>query len=57
MVWIGMDALHERVAAKTAKLSRLRLRAPGRLANLEHVHDLELTAPSNAIEGNPLIAV
>ena len=57
MVWIGMDALHERVAAKKAELSRLRIRAPGRLANLAHVHDPTLTCTAKAIEGNTLIAV
>ncbi len=51
-----MDALHEQVAAKKAELDRLRARAPGGLANLEHVHDLELTYTSNAIEGNTLTA-
>lgn len=44
------------VAAKKTELDRLRPRAPGGLANLEHSHDLELTYTSNAIEGNTLTA-
>ena len=52
----GMARLREQVAAKQAELDRLRARAPGGLANLEHVHDLELTDTSNAIEGNTLTA-
>ncbi len=52
-----MDAMIEIVAAKQAELARLRRRAPAGLANLEHVHDLELTYTSNAIEGNTLTAV
>lgn len=51
-----MDTLREQVAAKQAELARLRARVPGGLANLEHVHDLELTYTSNAIEGNTLTA-
>jgi len=51
-----MDILRERVAAKKAELDRLRARLPGGLSNLEHVHDLELTYTSNAIEGNTLTA-
>ena len=51
-----MDELRERIAAKKAELDRLRARAPGALANLEHAHDLELTYTSNAIEGNTLSA-
>ncbi len=44
------------VAAKKAELDRLRPLAPHGLGNLEHVHDLELTYTSNAIEGNTLTA-
>ncbi len=51
-----MDELRAAVAAKKAELDRLRGRAPGALGNLEHVHDLELTYTSNAIEGNTLSA-
>ena len=51
-----MDTLQEQVAAKKAELDRLRGVAPGGLGNLEHVHDLELTYTSNAIEGNTLTA-
>src|SRR6266851_3332984 len=42
------------VEEKKAQLDRPRPR--GGLANLEHVHDLELTYTSNAIEGNTLSA-
>ena len=51
-----MDKLRAAIAAKKAELDRLRGRAPGALANLEHAHDLELTWTSNAIEGNTLSA-
>jgi Fic family protein len=51
-----MPDLHARIAAKKAELDRLRPRAPHGLGNLEHVHDLELTYTSNAIEGNTLTA-
>lgn len=51
-----MDTLRQQVAAKKAELDRLRARSPGGLGNLEHVHDLELTYTSNAIEGNTLTA-
>src|SRR5882757_9142514 len=51
-----MDALLARTAAKKAELDRLRPQSPKRLLNLEHVHDLELTYTSNAIEGNTLTA-
>jgi len=51
-----MDNLQEQIAAKRAELDRLRARTPHGLANLEHVHDLELTYTSNAIEGNTLTA-
>jgi Fic family protein len=52
-----MDKLIEGIAAKKAELDRLRPRAPGGLANLEHSHDIELTYTSNAIEGNTLTAL
>jgi Fic family protein len=51
-----MDSLIQAVAAKKAELDRLRPRALGGLANLEHSQDLELTYTSNAIEGNTLTA-
>jgi Fic family protein len=51
-----MDKLLERIAAKKAELDRLRPRALRGLSNLEHVHDLEITYTSNAIEGNTLTA-
>src|SRR5665213_2285982 len=51
-----MDKLLEHIAAKKAELDRLRPLAPQGLNNLEHVHDLELTYTSNAIEGNTLTA-
>jgi Fic family protein len=51
-----MDELRDAIASKKAELDRLRGRAPGLLANLEHAHDLELTYTSNAIEGNTLSA-
>ncbi|MGC2524849.1 MAG: Fic family protein [Stellaceae bacterium] len=51
-----MDGLRAGVAAKKAALDRLRPQFGGGLANLEHVHDLELTYTSNAIEGNTLSA-
>jgi len=44
------------IAAKKAKLDRLRPVIGAGLGNLEHVHDLELTHTSNAIEGNTLSA-
>jgi Fic family protein len=46
----------EQIAATKADLDRLRRLAPRGLSNLEHVHDLELTYTSNAIEGNTLTA-
>jgi Fic family protein len=52
-----MNDLHQQIAAKKAQLDRLRAQAPHTLDNLEHVHDLELTYTSNAIEGNTLNAV
>jgi Fic family protein len=51
-----VDKLLEQIAAKKALLDRLRPLAPHGLSNLEHVHDLELTYTSNAIEGNTLTA-
>lgn len=51
-----MDDLSQIIAAKQAELDRLRRRAPGSARNLEHVHDIELTYTSNAIEGNTLTA-
>ena len=45
-----------RIAAKKAELDRLRPVVGAGLGNLEHVHDLELTYTSNAIEGNTLSA-
>ncbi len=52
-----MDTLLDRIAKKKAEFDRLRLLAPSGLSNLEHVHDLEITYTSNAIEGNTLTAV
>jgi len=51
-----MDDLGARIAAKKAELDRLRPVVGAGLGNLEHVHDLELTYTSNAIEGNTLNA-
>jgi Fic family protein len=51
-----MDELLARIAARKAELARYRTKAPHALDNLEHVHDLELTYTSNAIEGNTLSA-
>ena len=51
-----MEKLIERIAARKAELDRLRPLAPRGLSNLEHVHDLEITYTSNAIEGNTLTA-
>jgi Fic family protein len=51
-----MDDLMARIAAKKAELDRLRPVVGAGLGNLEHVHDLELTYTSNAIEGNTLSA-
>ena len=51
-----MPTLLARIAAKKAELDRLRQRAPFGLNNLQHVHDLEITHTSNAIEGNTLTA-
>src|SRR6478672_5741293 len=51
-----MDELIARIAAKKAAFDRLWATAGGGVGNLEHVHDLELTYTSNAIEGNTLDA-
>jgi Fic family protein len=51
-----MDDLPARIAAKKAELDRLRPVVGAGLGNLEHIHDLELTYTSNAIEGNTLSA-
>ena len=51
-----MNTLDQDIAAKKAELDRLRRLAPRGLDNLEHVHDIELTYTSNAIEGNTLTA-
>jgi Fic family protein len=51
-----MSNLPEQIATKKAELDRLRAQVPEALSNLEHVHDLELTYTSNAIEGNTLSA-
>ena len=51
-----MDDLGARIATKKAELDRLRPVVGAGLGNLEHIHDLELTYTSNAIEGNTLSA-
>ena len=51
-----MDKRRARITAKKAELDRRRRQFGARLGNLEHVHDLELTYTSNAIEGNTLTA-
>jgi Fic family protein len=51
-----MDDLGARIAAKKAELDRLRRVVGAGLDNFEHIHDLELTYTSNAIEGNTLNA-
>jgi Fic family protein len=51
-----MNDLPQQIAAKKGELDRLRAQSPHALGNLEHVHDLELTYTSNAIEGNTLDA-
>jgi Fic family protein len=51
-----MDRLRRQIATRKSELDRLRARSPRALGNLEHVHDLELTYTSNAIEGNTLSA-
>src|SRR5713226_8844977 len=50
-----MDNLLERIAAKKAELDRLRPLSPGGLGNLEHIHDLELTYTSKAIDHHEAI--
>lgn len=45
-----------RIAAKKMELDWLRPLVGAGLGNLEHIHDLELTYTSNAIEGNTLNA-
>ena len=56
-LWERMDDLLASIAAKKARVDRLRPLSPGTLANLEHYYDIELTYTSNAIEGNTLSAV
>src|SRR6516165_9100847 len=51
-----MDDLMARIAANKMELDRLRPMVGAGLGNLEHIHDLELTYTSNAIEGNTLSA-
>jgi hypothetical protein len=51
-----MDKLQEQIEAQKAELETLRPLSPGGLSNLEHIHDIELTYTSNAIEGNTLTA-
>jgi Fic family protein len=51
-----MDELHARITAKKAELDKLRPRLRAGLGNFEHVHDIELTYTSNAIEGSTLTA-
>ena len=52
-----MEKLLRSITEKKAELDRLRPLAPKGLDNFEHVHDLELTFTSNAIEGNTLDAI
>ncbi len=52
----AMDKLLQQITARKAELDQRRALSPAGLANLEHVHDLELTYTSNAIEGNTLTA-
>jgi len=52
-----MDARLSSIAAKKARLDKLRPLSPEALANLEHYYDIELTYTSNAIEGNTLSPV
>jgi Fic family protein len=51
-----MDERRARITAKKAELDQRRRQPGAGLGNLEHVHDLELTYTSNAIEGNTLTA-
>jgi Fic family protein len=52
-----MDGFFEAIAAKRARLDRLRPLAPEAIAKLEHYYNIELTYTSNAIEGNTLSPV
>ena len=52
-----MDDVLVSIAAKKARLDKLRPASPKALANLEHYYDIELTYTSNAIEGNTLSPV
>ncbi len=52
----ALESLRRQIAINRTELDRLRARSPHALGNLEHVHDLELTYTSNAIEGNTLSA-
>lgn len=52
-----MDELLTSVAAKKARLDKLRPLSSQALANLEHYYDIEISYTSNAIEGNTLTAV
>jgi Fic family protein len=52
-----IDSLLRQIAAKKARLDRLRPLSPEALSNLEHYYDLEITYTSNAIEGNTLSPV
>ena len=51
-----MDELRARITVRKAELERLRPQIGTGLGNIEHVHDLQLTYTSNAIEGNTLTA-
>ncbi len=50
----AINPLREQIAAKKARLDRLRPLPPEALSNLEHYYDVEITWTSNAIEGNTL---
>src|SRR5437764_9226049 len=52
-----MDGVLVSIAAKKARLDKLRPASPKALANLEHYYNIELTYTSNAIEGNTLSPV
>src|SRR5437868_3229995 len=52
-----MDDVLVSIAAKKARLDKLRPASPKALANLAHYYDIELTYTSNAIEGNTLSPV
>ena len=47
-----MDESLYSIATKEETFDKLRLLSPEALARLEHYYDVELTYPSNAIEGN-----